>query len=336
MFRHTLVTLLLSCGVFSSPVFGEDLKMNVGFQPGTAPRFFVARDQNMFKKAGLDAKFTRFTAGPAMLAALKGEDIDIAFMTTAPAVFGLSQGLDLKVFFIESDAAATQALVSTKAAAIKSLSDQKGRRIGVTFGTSAHYALLKSLQEANLSAQSVQILDMQPTAMIPAFIKGDIDGAWSWDPWTAKMESEGGHIVGSLETMHLPMAGVWVARGRWLAANQEATQRFIKAMDQTTALLKTNEKAATASISEALGVEAADASRIYKRIEIPPVSAQLQGYIASLGTSATRRNSGMAKHMGDLADFFYSEKRIPVRPDVEGAVEPGPVEKYLAKNRGEM
>ena len=82
----------------------------------------------MFKKVELAAEFTRFTAGPAMLAALKGEDIDITFMTTAPAIFGLSQGLDLKVFFIESDAADTQALVSTKQAAMKSLADQKGTR----------------------------------------------------------------------------------------------------------------------------------------------------------------------------------------------------------------
>ena len=330
--KSKLAALILGLAA-ALPALGQDIKVKVGFQPGTAPRFFVARDQDMFKKAGLAADFTRFTAGPAMLAALKGEDIDIAFMTTAPAIFGLSQGLDLKVFFIESDAAETQALVSTKQAAMKTLADQKGRRIGVTFGTSAHYALLKSLQQLKLGPDSVKILDMQPSAMIPAFIKGDIDGAWSWDPWTAKMETEGGHIVGSLGTMKLPMAGVWVARGKWLAANEQAVQRFIKAMDQTTALLKTNEKAAVGAISEALGTDAKDALRIYRRIEIPPLSAQLQGYTASLGTTKTKAQSGMAAHMGDLADFFFSEKRIPNRPNVVDAIDPGPVERYLGKQQ---
>src|SRR5258706_8784467 len=324
--------LLLSIGLAASSVRADDIKVKVGFQPGTAPRFFVARDQNMFKKAEIAAEFIRFTAGPAMLAALKGEDIDIAFMTTAPAIFGLSQGLDLKGFFIESDAADTQALVSTKQAAMKTLADQKGRRIGVTFGTSPHYALLKSLQQVKLAPDAVKILDMQPSAMLPAFVKGDIDGAWSWDPWTAKMESEGGHIVGSLGSMRLPLAGVWVARGKWLAANELAVQRFIKAMDQTTELLKTNEKAAIAAISDALGTDAKDAARIYKRIEIPPLKSQLQGYIASLGTSKTKAQSGMATHMGDLADFFFAETRIPMRPNVVDAIEPGPVERYLAKN----
>ena len=329
MLSRFATMLMLSFGLLAS-VGAEDIKVKVGFQPGTSPRFFVARDQNMFQKAGLAATFNRFTSGPAMLAALKGEDIDVAFMTTAPAIFGLSQGLDLRVFFVESDAAATQALVSTKRAAMKSLSDQQGRKIGVTFGTSAHYALLKSLQQLKLGPDSVKILDMQPSAMLPAFINNDIDGAWSWDPWTAKMESEGGHIVGSLESMRLPMAGVWVARASWLTANEPAVQRFIKAMDQTTAILATNEKAAVAAISEALGVDAKDAARIYKRIEIPPLSAQLQGYVAALGTSKTKAQSGMALHMGDLADFFFAEKRIPVRPNVINAIDPGPVERYLA------
>ena len=187
------------------------------------------------------------------------------------------------------------------------------------------------MQQLKLGPESVKILDLQPAAMLPAFIKGDIDGAWSWDPWTAKMESEGGHIVGSLGSMRLPMAGVWVARGKWLAANEVAAQRFIKAMDLTTELLKTNEKAAINAISEALGTDAKDAARIYKRIEIPPLSSQLQGYTASLGTSQTKAQSGMAAHMGDLADFFFAEKRIPNRPDVASAIEPGPVERYLAK-----
>ncbi len=330
--KFTAAALILSLGFAAAPpVHSQDSKVKIGFQPGTAPRFFVARDQDMFRKAGLAADFTRFTAGPAMLAALKGEDIDMAFMTTAPAIFGLSQGLDLKVFFIESDAAQTQALVSTKQAAMRSLADQRGRRIGVTYGTSAHYALLKSLRQLKLGADSVKILDMQPSAMLPAFIKGDIDGAWSWDPWTAKMESEGGHIVGSLGTMRLPMAGVWVARAKWLAASEAAVQRFIKAMDETTALLKTNEQAAVSAISEALGTDAKDALRIYRRIEIPPLSAQLQGYTASLGTTSTKAQSGMAAHMGDLADFFFSEKRIPNRPNVVNAIDPGPVERYLRK-----
>src|SRR5258707_4917947 len=175
--------LILSLGLAAAlPARSQDIKMKVGFQPGTAPRFFVARDQNMFKKEGLAADYIRFTAGPAMRAALKGDDIDVAFMTTAPVIFGLAQGLDLKVFFIESDAAETQALVSTKQGAMRSLADQKGKRIGVTFGTSTHYALLRSLQQLKLGPDSVKILDMQPTAMIPAFVNGDIYGDWSWDP----------------------------------------------------------------------------------------------------------------------------------------------------------
>src|SRR3984893_4396875 len=137
------VALLLGTLTFSPAGHAADPAIRIGFQPGTAPRFFVARDQRMFEKAGLAAAYSKFISGPTMLAALQGEDIDVAFMTTAPAIFGLAQGIDIRVFFIEPDPEETQAVVSTKQAAMKSLTDQKGTSIAVTFGSSAHYALLK-------------------------------------------------------------------------------------------------------------------------------------------------------------------------------------------------
>jgi ABC-type nitrate/sulfonate/bicarbonate transport system substrate-binding protein len=308
-----------------------DSAIRIGFQPGTAPRFFVARDQQMFQKAGLVPDYSKFISGPTMLAALQGENIDVAFMTTAPAIFALSQGIDLRVFFIESDAAATQALVSTNEAAMKSLKDQKGKRIAVTFGTSTHYAMLKSFDAEHIPEADVTILDMQPSAMLPAFIKGDIAGAWSWDPWTAKMQSEGGNIVGSLGSLHLPMAGVWVARTKWLAENENGIQRFIHAMDLTTEYMKAHEADAVKAITGELGVDDRLAKLIYGRIEWPTLPQQIEGYIAALGTSKTKSTAGMAAHMNDLADFFFRLKRIPVRPDVVAAIDPQPLEKYLHK-----
>jgi ABC-type taurine transport system substrate-binding protein len=165
--------------------------------------------------------------------------------------------------------------------------------------------------------------------MLPAFIKGDIAGAWSWDPWTAKMQSEGGTLVGSLGTLHLPMAGIWVVRSKWLAANEEGIARFIKSMDTTTEYMKTHEADATKAIAGELGVDDRLAKLIYGRIQVPALPEQIEGYTAALGTSKTKASAGMAAHMNDLADFFFKLKRIPAKPDVVAAIDPRPLEKYL-------
>jgi aliphatic sulfonates family ABC transporter substrate-binding protein len=306
-----------------------DIPIRIGFQPGTAPRFFVARDRQMFEKAGLAPDYSKFISGPTMLAALQGDNIDVAFMTTPPAIFAMSQGIDIRVFFIESDAAKTQALVSTKEGAIASLADQKGKTIAVTFGTSAHYGLLKSLSAEGIPESDVTILNMQPSAMLPAFIKGDVAGAWTWDPWTAKMQSENGTLVGSLDTLHLPMPGIWVVRTNWMAQNGEAIQRFIKAMDMTDAYLKDNANDAVTAIGQELGVNSSLAQLIYSRIEIPSLHDQIHGYVAALGTSTTKDSAGMAEHMNDLADFFSKQKLIPNKPNVVAAIDPQPLQSYL-------
>jgi aliphatic sulfonates family ABC transporter substrate-binding protein len=325
----TFVALLAAAAVSSSAASAADLPIRIGYQPGTAPRFFVARDQQSFQKAGLAPDYSKFISGPTMLAALQGENIDVAFMTTPPVVFGLTQGIDIRVFFVESDAAKTQALVSTKDADIKSFADQKGKKIAVTFGTSAHYGLLKSLEAAKIPESAVTILNMQPSAMLPAFIKEDVAGAWTWDPWTAKMEHENGMLVGSLGTLHLPMPGVWVVRTKWLAQNGDAIQRFIKALDMAADYMKSNSTDAVKAIEGELGVDQATAQLIYSRINVPSLPEQINGYVASLGTSSTKGGSGMAAHMNDLANFFLQQKQIPAKPDVVAAIDPQPLEKYL-------
>jgi ABC-type nitrate/sulfonate/bicarbonate transport system substrate-binding protein len=325
----TFVALLVAAAMSSPTLHAADLPIRIGYQPGTAPRFFVARDRQFFQKAALAPDYSKFLSGPAMLAALQGENIDVAFMTTPPVVFGLSQGIEIRVFFVESDAAKTQALVSTKDAALKSFADQKGKKIAVTFGTSAHYGLLKSLEAAKVPASDVTILNMQPSAMLPAFIKEDVAGAWTWDPWTAKMQGENGTLVGSLGTLHLPMPGVWVVRTKWLAQNGDAIQRFIKALDMAAGYMKSNSADAIKAIEAELGVDRATAQLIYSRIDVPALPDQTNGYVAALGTSSTKGGSGMAAHMNDLANFFLQQKQIPIKPDVVAAIDPQPLEKYL-------
>jgi len=97
------IALLLGALGFSPAGLAADMAIRIGYQPGTAPRFFVARDQQFFQKAGLAPDYVKFISGPPMLAALQSEDVDVAFMTTPPAIFALSQGIDVCVFFIESD-----------------------------------------------------------------------------------------------------------------------------------------------------------------------------------------------------------------------------------------
>src|SRR5262245_57680113 len=84
--------LLLAVLIFSPAADAADsAAIRVGYQPGTAPRFFVAREKKMLEKAGLQPEYLKFIVGPPRHAALQGENIDVAFMTTAPAIFALSR-----------------------------------------------------------------------------------------------------------------------------------------------------------------------------------------------------------------------------------------------------
>lgn len=260
------VLIMIALAILTFGSTGEapaaDLKIRMGYQPGTAPRFYVARDQKLFEKNGLAPEYLKFIAGPPMLSALETGHLDVAFMTTAPTIFGLAQGVDVRVFFVESDAHKTIALISTPRSGMRGFKDQRGKRIGVSFGTSAHYAVLKSLEVARVPTSEVTMVDMAASVILPAFIKGDIDGGWAWDPWTAKMEQEGGTNVGGLYEMKLSMPGVWLVRTKWLEANPEGVQRFLKAMDLADAAMKANPDQAIATMSDVVRSQACPAEAL--------------------------------------------------------------------------
>jgi len=102
-------------------------------------------------------------------------------------------------------------------------------------------------------------------------------------------------------------------------------------MDATTDYMKTHEADAVKAIADELGVDGPSAKLIYSRIEVPSLPRQIDGYVAALGTPATKSNAGMARHMNDLAEFFYKLKQIPAKPDVVAAIAPQPLEQYLHK-----
>jgi hypothetical protein len=92
---------------------------------GTALGFCRAQSEDV-RKGRVTPEFLKFISGPPMLAAPQGENIDVAFMTVAPAIFALSQaqtsGLFTNRFRLH------QALISTKEAARRRWRIKRARR----------------------------------------------------------------------------------------------------------------------------------------------------------------------------------------------------------------
>ena len=124
-----------------STVSAQDLKpIKIGYQSGEINVILsYALGSGLFKANGLDVVTAQFPAGPAMLPALAAGETDIAWMGEFPAVTGYSNGLPLEILFMERIDATNVRLAVNPASGITTLSDLKGKKIGIAVGSTSHY-----------------------------------------------------------------------------------------------------------------------------------------------------------------------------------------------------
>jgi ABC-type nitrate/sulfonate/bicarbonate transport system substrate-binding protein len=204
-----VAVLALLASVSSDAIAQAPIKIRFAWQPYNAVLFYTARDLKLFEKAGLDAELVKFTAGPPQFAAYRSESIDAGLFGTAGYVVGLSQGLDLKNFYIQIVSAYADGLVVRPDSGIASLKDLKGKKIAYLRGTSAHIGLVTAASKAGLSPSDIQMITMDITNMVPAFSAKDIDGAYAWEPWISKMEAVGGKVVTRTADLGLSTSDHW-------------------------------------------------------------------------------------------------------------------------------
>ncbi len=308
---------------------GAEDPIRIGWLPATSFGMMTGMILKTYEQEGLKPEHIKFEAGPPMFSAFATGDIDVAYGSISPAIFGLAQGLDLKYFLVAEDASPANGLVVRRESGIKSLADQKGKNIAVTFGAGPHFGLLRSLKRTGLAERDLTILDMVPSVIQAAFIRGNIDGAWLWEPWLVKMEKEKGVIVANFRDVDMPVATVWVARSAFLRDRPQTVQKFIKAWERTINLKLTPDLAGR--IGNFLGLTGEMATTAIGRYETLRMDQQLEGNPNSMGTSETKGQAPLYKQLREFSEFYYQQKKIKQIPDLLGAIDPRPVEQYLKK-----
>jgi aliphatic sulfonates family ABC transporter substrate-binding protein len=312
----------------------EPIQMTLGWQPTmNGARFFVAEAQGLFEKEGLDVKLVRFNAGPPFFAAFQSGSIDVGFMGIQPAVTAIAQGIPVKVVAIENDAGGAEGLVARKDSGIANLKDMKGKKIATRRGSSAHTALITGLQTVGLTVDDIQLVDLDVSALIPAFEKGDIQAAWYWEPWMGLLKRKGGIVVAVDKDINMPSGILWVARKQWLDKNQEAMQRLLRVLDLSADIIKKNPKEAAALVAKRLELTDEHVYEVLTKGATWPTNAESMAasYPFSMSSDAISSKKGIFDVLQSNAEFQKKASIIQAVPDFKGAIDNGPLTKYDKK-----
>lgn len=307
--RRTLLaaTAALALATSFTAASAEDVTLNIGYQPIVEPSRVPQADGTYEKATGAKINWQKFDGGADVIAAIASGALDIGYVGSSPLAAAASRELPIETIFVVGLISEAEAL------AVRSIDTPEGlagKKIATPFVSTAHYSLLTALKHWNVDPKSVEILNLRPPEIAAAWERGDIDGAYVWDPVLAELKKSGKVLATSADVAEWggPTFDAWIVSRKFAEAHPDVVTAFVKVTGDATAAYRANPDAWNASSAEAEKIARLTGA---KQGEVP---ALLKGYIfPTLEEQAGEAllGGGTVKAVADTSAFLLEQGKIP-------------------------
>lgn len=204
------------------------VEVTVAWQTSAEPAKIAQAENTFARESGAQVDWRKFDSGSSVVRALASGDVQIGNIGSSPLAVAASQQLPIEVFLLASQLGNSEALVVNKK--ITSPQDLIGKRIAVPFISTTHYSLLAALKHWGIKPSQLQIINLQPPAIIAAWQRGEIDGAYVWAPAVNELAKTGTVLTDSAQVgkWGAPTLDVWVVRKDFAAQHPEIVTAFAR------------------------------------------------------------------------------------------------------------
>jgi taurine transport system substrate-binding protein len=276
----------------------------------------IAKNKGWYEKElGTKVVLKAFDSGRDLNTAFASHAIQFGLLGSTPAAVGIASGNAVKLVYVNQIIGSGEALAVKTKAKIASIKDLKGKRVGVPFASTTHYALLQALKQEGVDAKDVKILDLQPQDLFAAWTRGDVDAGYVWEPTYGKLVAEGGqHLTdsGILAGKGIVTALVELVDADFAKKYPDVVVKYLKVQQKALDLYKTNPDDAAAALAPELGVDKTEALKEASGF----IWLGLADQAKYLGTTAQK--GPFADTLKSTADFLAEQKAIQTAPDLDG------------------
>jgi taurine transport system substrate-binding protein len=306
-----LALALVGCSVDRSGQDSEKPTIRIAYQSFPSGDLIV-KNNRWLEDALPDynIKWTKFDSGADVNTAFVAEEVDFGALGSSPVARGLSAPLNIpyQVAFILDVAGDNEALVARNGSGVDTIADLKGKRVGTPFASTAHYSLLAALDRSGLSPADVQLVDLQPQAILAAFDRGDIDAGYSWLPTLDQLRRNGKDLITSrrLADTGKPTLDLAVVADDFAAAHPDVVDIWRQQQARALDVIKNDPAAAAKAIAAESGLTPGDVEG-----QLEQVGFLTPAEIASpewLGTDGSPGN--LAANLQSASQFLFEQKQI--------------------------
>jgi taurine transport system substrate-binding protein len=265
----TAAALTLSLGAIEARA--ADVTVNIAYQPIVEPSRVPQADGTYEKVTGAKINWQKFEGGADVIAALASGSVDIGYVGSSPLAAGASRELPFETIYVVGLISEAEAL------AVKGVDkpeDLAGKKIATPFVSTAHYSLLTALKHWNIDPKSVEILNLRPPEIAAAWERGDIDGAYVWDPVLSQIKKNAKVLAdsGDVAKWGGPTFDAWIVSKKFADEHPDVVTAFVKVTGDAYANYRANPDAWNAASPEAAKIAKLTGAKVE---EVP---ALLKGY----------------------------------------------------------
>ncbi|MFY3859766.1 taurine ABC transporter substrate-binding protein [Achromobacter xylosoxidans] len=283
----------------------------VRFAWAGAPRVWVLgkADKSFDQALGVPVKWVQFNTGADVLALFASKQIDIARFGSNPAVSGYAQGLPIELISVPEIITTAEQLVVR--ADIRDVKGIEGRTIAYPPNSTAQYALEALLDRGHADRAKVKLVPLKPAEIVAAWKRGDIDGAYAWDPAKAQLVADGAHVVfstGDLRKDGVLIYNNFVVSKDFAAKYPQLVAAFLKNYQKKVEEYRQDPERAAATIAATLDQPLDSVRTALRGMEYPTIAELLSAEY--LGASADGAPSGIARAQAQTAAFLVKAGQL--------------------------
>ncbi len=212
----------------------------------------VGKERGAFAKEIGDKvkiKWYIFNAGPSAIEAIFANEVDIGYIGPNPAINGYIKSAGSALRILAGSSSGGAGLVVRKDSGIKTAADFEGKiiatpQIGNTQDVACRSWLKNNKLRISENGGSIKVIPLKNPDQLTLFLKKEIDGAWTKEPWVSRLIKEGNGVLflderdiwpdGRFVTSHL------VVRTKFLKEYPELVKKWVEAHVETTEWVNSN------------------------------------------------------------------------------------------------
>ncbi|WP_276311776.1 sulfonate ABC transporter substrate-binding protein [Serratia marcescens] len=304
--RRSAVAPAHSPAISAAPLPERELR--IGYQKFGNLGVLKARQslEQLFATQRISVLWSEFPAGPQLLHALDGDEIDFGTTGEVPPIFAQAQGNALVYVGFEPPAPQSVAMVVPQDSPIRSAADLRGKRIALNKGSNVHYLLLQMLDEQGLTLNDVRIVYAPPKYPLSATDLQAVDAWMMWDPLLSDAQRNGELRVIADGTQRVLNQQFYLARRDFAERSGDLLQPLMQALQHTGRYITAQPREAARHLSNELGL----------------ASASLELALSRRSHEIRAMDLQVIRQQQSIADRFYALGLLPRAIAVREAVWP--------------